>query len=49
MLGGDSRIVQMPGMLNGDWGRYEWIVDAGNVTHQMFVVGGSINGIPIAP
>lgn len=43
-------LVQVPGKLNGIAGRFEWIVDsAGNLTHQIFVKGGSINGIPIKP
>jgi hypothetical protein len=40
----------MPGEVNGISGRFEWIVDtSGNLTHQWFVKGGSINGIPIVP
>jgi RHS repeat-associated protein len=43
-------LIQMPGEVNGITGRFEWIVDAsGNLTHQWFVKGGSINGIPIVP
>lgn len=43
-------LIQAPGELNGIAGRFEWIVDgAGNLTHQMFVKGGSINGVPITP
>jgi hypothetical protein len=30
-------------------GCFEWIVDGGNLTHQMFVRGGTVNGIPIKP
>jgi RHS repeat-associated protein len=31
-------------------GRYEYIVDyRGNLTHELFVQGGSINGVPIKP
>jgi len=48
-------LVQTPGMLNEQAGRYEWILQVGwyftfrmhFLTHQMFVQGGSINGIPI--
>ena len=49
--GGVQRtLIQAPGELNGIAGRFEWIVDdAGNLTHQMFVKGGSINGVPITP
>jgi len=33
--------------LNGSVGRFEWIVDdALSLTHQRFVPGGSINGVP---
>lgn len=52
-VGGDGAqrtLIQSPGELNGIAGRFEWIVDdAGNLTHQMFVKGGSINGVPIRP
>jgi hypothetical protein len=47
---GTANLTQVPGTLNGIAGRFEWIVDkAGNLTHQMFVSGGTINGIPIRP
>ena len=43
-------LTQVPGGFNGVVGRYEYIVDSlNNLTHQMFVRGGSINGIPIKP
>lgn len=43
-------LVQMPGEVNGLAGRFEWIVDdVGNLTHQWFVKGGSINGTPVQP
>jgi RHS repeat-associated protein len=46
----ERMLIQTPGELNGIAGRFEWIVDdAGNLTHQMFVKGGSINGLPIKP
>jgi hypothetical protein len=51
-VGGDGverLLVQTPGEVNGVAGRFEWIVDGGNLTHQMFVRGGTINGIPIKP
>ncbi len=52
-VGGDGvtrTLVQTPGELNSVAGRFEWIVDgAGNLTHQMFVKGGSINSVPIKP
>jgi len=41
-------LTQIPGEVNGVTGRFEYIVDeAGNLTHQLFVKGGTINGIPI--
>jgi hypothetical protein len=52
-VGGDGvekLIVQAPGELDGVAGRFEWIItDQGQLTHQMFVKGGSINGVPIMP
>jgi hypothetical protein len=43
-------LVQFPGTLDGQAGRFEYIIDqSGNLTHQMFVPGGTINGIPITP
>jgi len=40
----------MPGVVDDIAGRFEWIVDDfGNISHQSFVKGGSINGIPITP
>jgi len=40
-------LTQMPGELNGKAGRFEYIVEkSGNLTHQRFVEGGSMNGIP---
>jgi RHS repeat-associated protein len=48
--GTKSTLTQVTGDLNGQGGRYEYIVNsAGELTHQMFVAGGSINGTPIAP
>jgi hypothetical protein len=53
ITGGDGvqrTLVQMPGAVDDIAGRFEWIVDdLGNITHQFFVKGGSINGIPITP
>jgi hypothetical protein len=47
---GPANLTQVVGEMNGVSGRFEWIVDArGNLTHQMFVPGGTINGIPIKP
>lgn len=53
IVGGDgveTTLIQSPGELNGISGRFEWIVnDQGQLVHQMFVKGGSINGLPISP
>jgi hypothetical protein len=53
IVGGDgveTTLIQSPGELNGVSGRLEWIVnDQGQLVHQMFVKGGSINGLPISP
>jgi len=52
VVGGDgvSRVlVQMPGEVNGVAGRFEWIMEGEELTHQLFVRGGTINGIPIKP
>lgn len=47
---GTVNLTQVLGEMNGVSGRFEWIVDgSGNLTHQMFVPGGRITGIPIAP
>jgi hypothetical protein len=47
---GTVNLTQVPGELNGVAGRFEWIVDqAGRLTHQMFVPGGRITGVPIRP
>ncbi|GGU42568.1 hypothetical protein GCM10010274_33240 [Streptomyces lavendofoliae] len=52
-VGGDKRpftIVQVPGEMNGKAGRFEWIIEERSigllVSHQRFVNGGTINGIP---
>ena len=37
-------IVQMPGGLNGMNGRFEWVYNGGDVTHQTFVRNGRIHG-----
>ena len=53
ITGGDGvtrTLTQVPGGFNWVAGRYEYIVDSlNNLTHQMFVRGGSINGNPIRP
>lgn len=52
-VGGDKRpfvIVRVPGGMNGKAGRFEWIIEERSsrlmVSHQRFVNGGTINGIP---
>ena len=42
-------LIQLRGEVDGIAGRFEWILDGGNLTHQMFVRGGTINGVPIKP
>ncbi len=53
ITGGDGAsrtLTQVGGKLNDVSGRYEYIVDGGGkLTHQMFVAGGAINGVPIKP
>jgi hypothetical protein len=44
-----ATLYQVGGSLNGVAGRFEWIVDGGNVTHRLFVPGGTLNGLPIIP
>jgi hypothetical protein len=51
-VGGDGvkrTLIQLPGNVNGVDGRFEWIIDGDRITHQMFVRGGGINGVPIKP
>lgn len=45
----NGTLYQLQGSLNGVSGRFEWIIQNGQVTHRMFVPGGGINGIPIMP
>jgi RHS repeat-associated protein len=48
--GNPATLIQMEGNFNGVVGRYDYIVDSsGELTHQMFVKGGKINGVPIIP
>jgi Pretoxin HINT domain len=44
-----ATLHQVAGSLNGVAGRFEWIIDKCQVTHRMFVPGGTINGLPIKP
>ena len=45
----NGSLYQLEGSLNGTSGRFEWIIQNGEVTHRFFVEGGGINGIPILP
>jgi hypothetical protein len=52
LIGGDGvsrTLIQMPGEVNGVAGRFEWILEGQDLTHQFFVRGGTINGTPIKP
>lgn len=44
-----ATLYQVEGSYNGVAGRFEWIIQNGNVTHRMFIQGGSVNGVPISP
>jgi filamentous hemagglutinin len=44
-----ATLQQIGGSLNGVAGRFEWIIENGQVTHRMFVPGGTVNGVPIKP
>lgn len=49
ITGGDGvqrTLIQMPSEVNGTAGRFEYIMDKGNLTHETFIEGGSINGVP---
>ena len=47
---GRAVLTQVPGELNGMPGRFEYIVNrAGQLTHQLFVRGAPINGVPSKP
>ena len=50
----NGTLYQLAGSLNGVEGRFEWIIDtageyAGQVSHRLFVPGGTITGVPIKP
>jgi hypothetical protein len=52
ITGGDGverLLIQVPGEMNRVAGRFEWILDGDQLTHEMFVRGGTIKGIPIKP
>lgn len=45
--GVERNLIQMPTEVNGKQGTVEWIFDdAGNLTHQRFKPGATVNGIP---
>ena len=39
-------LYQVAGSLNKESGVFEWIVDAGSVTHRRFIPGGTVTGFP---
>jgi len=39
-------LYQVAGSLNTESGVFEWIVDAGSVTHRRFIPGGTVTGFP---
>ena len=45
----NADLYQLEGSLNGVPGRFEWIIQDGQVTHRMFVQNGTMNGVPIKP
>ena len=45
----NGTLYQIEGSYRGVSGRFEWIVQNQQVTHRMFVKGGTINGISIMP
>jgi RHS repeat-associated protein len=53
IVGGDGvtrTLTQVRGGFNGKVGRYEYMIDpSGALTHQRFVKGGTINGVPNVP
>jgi hypothetical protein len=43
-------LVQSPASVNGVAGRFEWIINPDEtISHEFFVAGGGINGVPIKP
>lgn len=45
----NATLYQLDGSLNGVAGRFEWIIQDGNVTHRMFIQNVTMNGVPIKP
>ena len=46
-LGNNATSYQLDGSLNGTAGRFEWIIQNGQITYRMFVPNGMMNGVPI--
>ncbi|WP_086445086.1 hypothetical protein [Candidatus Enterococcus lemimoniae] len=44
---GNATLYQIQGSQNGLKGRFEWIIQAGKVTHRMFVRNPELSGVPI--
>ena len=52
ITGGDGitrTLYQVEGSLRGTSGRFEWILESGQIVHRQFIPKGTINGIPIRP
>jgi hypothetical protein len=56
ITGGDGvprTLYQLPGEVNGKPGVFEWIVDSSGtdsvITHQRFIQGGQVTGLPNQP
>lgn len=45
----NATLYQLESSLNGVSGRFEWIIQDGQVTHRMFIQNGTMNGVPIKP
>jgi len=41
-----GELYQVGGSLNKESGVFEWIIDAGSVTHRRFIPGGTVTGFP---
>jgi len=48
-LSNGAKLYQLEASYNGVAGRFEWIVENGQVTHRMFVAGGKVTGVAIKP
>lgn len=44
---GNAKLYQIQGSQNGVPGRFEWIIQDGQVTHRMFIRNPELNGVPI--